>query len=97
MPRFIIEGKLAIVPKNWQLNSSKKKYLDSINIINEKSILVEQNTVGLTEKKEWLFCQKGKIKTYRAHRILTSYRNFEFLADEILFSKKDLPHNMGKT
>ena len=53
LPRCFINEKLTIVPKNWQLNSSEKKnYLDSINIINEKSILLEQDSVGLTEKKE---------------------------------------------
>ena len=70
LPRFFIDEKLAIVPQNWQLNSSEKNYLDSINVINEKSILQEQNPVGLTEKKEWFLCKKEKIKTYRAHKIL---------------------------
>ena len=37
-PRFFIDEKLAIFPKNWQINSSEKNYLDSINMINEKSI-----------------------------------------------------------
>ena len=60
LPRFFIDEKLAIVPKNWQINSSEKKYLDSINVINEKSILLEQDTIGLTEKKEWCFCKKRK-------------------------------------
>ena len=63
LPRFFIDEKLAIVPKNWQLNSSEKNYLESINIINEKSILLEQDTVGLTEKKECFFSvKKGKSK-----------------------------------
>ena len=94
MPRFFIDEKLATVLKNRQLNSSEKNYLDSINIINEKSILLEEDTVGLTEKKEWLFCKKGKIKTYRAHRILIRQRNFESLANEILFLKEDLPQSV---
>ena len=55
LPKFFIDEKLAIVPKNWQLNSSEKNYLDSTNTVNEKSILLEQDTVGLTEKKEWFF------------------------------------------
>ena len=76
MPRFFIDEKLAIVSKNWELNSSEKNYLDSINIINEKCILMEQDTIQLTEKKEWLFCNKGKIETCRAHRILIRQRNF---------------------
>ena len=75
MPRFFIDEKLAIVSKNWELNSSEKNYLDSINIINEKCILMEQDTIQLTEKKEWLFCNKGKIETCRAHRILIRQRN----------------------
>ena len=63
LPRFFIDEKLAIVPKNWQLNSSEKNYLESINIINEKSILLEQDTAGLTEKKECFFSVKrGKSK-----------------------------------
>ena len=52
---------------------------------------MEQDTVGLTKKKEWLFCKKGKKETYRAHRILTRQHNSEPLAEEILFSKEDLP------
>ena len=40
------------------------------------------------------FCKKGKIKTYRAHRILIRQRNFESLANEILFSKEDLPQSV---
>ena len=91
LPRFFIDEKLAIVPKNWQLNSSEKNHLDSINIINEKSILLEKDSVGLTEKKEWFFCKKGKIETYRARRILIRQRNFESFSNEILLSKEDLP------
>ena len=52
LPRFFIDDKRAIDPKSWQLNSNEKNYLDSINVINEKSILLEQDKVGLTEKKE---------------------------------------------
>ena len=66
--------------------------MDSINTINEKSILQEQNAVGLTEKKEWFLCKKEKIKIYRGHRILIRQRHFESLANEILFSK-DLPQS----
>ena len=33
LPSFCLDGKFAVVPKNWQLSSSEKKYLDSINII----------------------------------------------------------------
>ena len=65
--------------------------MDSVNIINEKTILQEQDTVGLTEKKDWFFCKNGKIETCRAHRILIRQRNFESLANEILFSKEGLP------
>ena len=86
MPRLFIDEKLAIVLQNWQLNSSEKNCLDSIDIINEKSILVEQNTVGLTEKKECFFVKKAK--SYRAHITLIRQRNFESLANEILFSEK---------
>ena len=68
--------------------------MDSINIINEKSISLEQIAVGLTGKKEWFFLEKGKIETYRAHRILVRQRNFESLANEILFSKECLPQSV---
>ena len=91
LPGFFLDEKLAIVPKNWQLNSSEKNYLDSINIINEKSILLELDTVVLTEKKECFFRKNGKIETWRAHRILIRQRNFESLANKILFPKEDLP------
>ena len=60
LPKFFIDEKLAIIPKNWQLDSREKNYLDSINIINEKSILLEQENFGLTEKKEWFFCKKRR-------------------------------------
>ena len=55
LPRFFIDEKLAIVHKNFQLNSSEKIYFDKINFVNEKSISLEKNTVGLPEKKEWIF------------------------------------------
>ena len=65
--------------------------MDSINIINEKSILLEQDIVELTEKKRMVFfVKKEKIETCRAHRILIRQRNFESLANEILLPKKDL-------
>ena len=70
------------VPKNWQLHSIEKNYLDSINIVNEKSVLLEQDTVRLTEKKEWLFCKIANINTYRAHRILIKQHNLESLAND---------------
>ena len=35
-----------------------------------------------------------KIETYRAHRILKRRRNFESLANEILFSNKYLPQSV---
>ena len=66
--------------------------MDSIDIINEKSVLVEQNTVGLTEKKECFFVKKAK--SYRAHITLIRQRNFESLANETLFSEKDLPQSV---
>ena len=47
LPRFFIDEKVAVVPKNWELNSGEKNYLDSINIINDQFILLEQDTVGL--------------------------------------------------
>ena len=95
LPGFFIDEKLPIVPKNWQLNSNEKNYLDSINIINEKSILLEQDTVGLTEKKEcFFFVKKGKIETCRTHIILVRQCNFESLANKILFSKEDLPQSV---
>ena len=65
--------------------------MDSINIINEKSILLELDTVVLTEKKECFFRKNGKIETSRAHRILIRQRNFESLANKILIPKEDLP------
>ena len=43
LSRFFIDEKLAIVPKNGQLNSSRKNYLNSVNLMNEKSILLEQD------------------------------------------------------
>ena len=56
---FFVDEKLVVVTKNWQLNSSENNYLDSMDIIGEKSILLKQDTVGLTEKKEWLLCKKS--------------------------------------
>ena len=94
LPKFFMDEKLAIVPKNWQLDSREKNYLDSINIINEKSILLEQENFGLTEKKEWFFVIKGGIETCRAHRILIRQRNFDSLANKILFLKEDLPQSV---
>ena len=70
--------------------------MDSINIINEKSILLEQDTIGLTEKKEWLFCKKGKIRTCRAYKILIRQRNFESLAMKLYFQKKIYLITQGK-
>ena len=35
-----------------------------------------------------------KAKSYRAHIILIRQRNFESLANEILFSEKDLPQSV---
>ena len=43
------------------------------------------------------FCKKGKMGTYRAHRTLIWQRNFESLANEVLFSKEDLPQLSKKT
>ena len=88
MPRSFIREKLCSVPKNWQLNLSEKNYLNIINIINEKSISLEQETVGITEKKEWIFCKRWKMETYRAHRILISQRNFESLANDFFFKRR---------
>ena len=42
----------------------------------------------------FFFCKKGKIETCRAHRILIRQRNFESLANEILFPKEDLPQSV---
>ena len=56
--------------------------MDSINIVNEKSVLLEQDTVRLTEKKEWLFCKIANINSYRAHRILIKQHNLESLAND---------------
>ena len=62
LPRFFIDEKLAIVPKIWQHNSSEKIYLDSINIINEKSLCWEQGTIVLTEKRMVSFVRKGTLQ-----------------------------------
>ena len=62
VPRFFIDEKLAVVPKSWQLNSGEKNYLDNINVINEKFILLEQDAVRLTEKKYFFFVKKRKPK-----------------------------------
>ena len=57
---------------------------------------MEQDTIGLTEKKECLLCKKGEIETYRAHRILIKQSNFKSLANEILLSKEDLPQSVSE-
>ena len=61
-PFHFIDEKLAIVPKIWQHNSSEKIYLDSINIINEKSLCWEQGTIVLTEKRMVSFVRKGTLQ-----------------------------------
>ena len=66
-----------------------------MNIINEKSTLLERDTVGLTEER-MVFLKKGKIETCRAHRILRQH-NSESLANEILFSKEDLPQSVKES
>ena len=94
LSRFFIDEKLAIVPKNGQLNSSGKKLSELCKCYKWKIYLAgtRQDTDGITVKKKWLFCKKGKIENYRAYRILR-LRNFRSLANEILFSKKGLPQS----
>ena len=70
--------------------------MDSNSIRYEKSILLEQDTIGLPEKKECLLYKKGEIETYRAHRILIKQSNFKSLANEILLSKEDLPQSVSE-
>ena len=61
LPRFFIDEELAIVPKIWQLNSSEKNYLDSINIINEKSILLGTRHHWANRRKNDFFVRKGTL------------------------------------
>ena len=70
--------------------------MDSINIINKKSILLEQGNFGLKKKKELVLflLLKREIETYKAHTILIRERNFESLANEVSFSKEDLPQSL---
>ena len=49
--------------------------------------------MGLKRRKNFFFFIR-EIETYKAHGILIREPNFESLANEVLFSKEDLPHSL---
>ena len=76
------------------MKSKGKKLLKQyLLILNEKSVLLQQDIVGLTEKKECYFFKEEKIESDEVHRI-TRQRKFEPMANYILYSKGEPSHSV---
>ena len=81
----------------WNLCHRAENYSGSITTTNKKSLLLEQDTVGVTEKKECVercFCRKKVIESWKVDRMILGHSSFEFLANEISSSKEELFHSI---
>ena len=92
LPFRFFSSNCEIIP-DWNLSDESKNYIQSLELSNEESILLESETVNQASSELWVNVRKDKITSSNAHKVLIRKRNFESLVEVFLNPKatEDLP------
>ena len=74
-----VSEELNVVPKNWALNEDERVFLAVIQTTEQKSYVLEQETVKQSLCKLWKNSRKNRIASTNGHRVLIRKRDFEAL------------------
>ena len=69
------------IPKNWVLTEDERAFLATIQVTEENSCVLEQETVKQSLCQLWKNSRKNRITSSNAHRVFVGKRNFQTLAE----------------
>lgn len=79
LPLRLISADSNVVPSDWNITSTEKIYLKSITVSGMSCRDLEYDTVKRYNSKLWLYSQKRKILSTKAHKVFIRKKNFESL------------------
>ena len=88
-----VSEELNVVPKNWVLTEDERVFLAVIQTTEQKSYVLEQETVKQSLCKLWKNSRKNRIASTNGHRVLKRKHNFQALGKLFLNANlgSDLP------